>query len=83
MILAKDTNLHWRQIEMAQLFLSLMLRKDIPFPDEAVLLYFKLLVSNTIKIRNIAINFVGSWMKINKIKSVKNILQIKNMVNFF
>ncbi|KAI1720671.1 proteasome-substrate-size regulator, mid region domain-containing protein [Ditylenchus destructor] len=76
--LSVDSKLHWRHVDMAQSFLSLMLRKDMEFPADAVQLYFKLLVSDTIKTRKMAIAFLSSWLKINKPKSVKRAHPIEN-----
>ncbi|KAL3074330.1 hypothetical protein niasHS_015160 [Heterodera schachtii] len=69
--IAKDENLHWRQVDFAETLLSLLLRKDCDLPEGVVLHFFKLLTSDIINTRKIAIGFCSSWLKIHRQKAVK------------
>uniref|UniRef100_A0A1I7RNY6 Proteasome activator complex subunit 4 n=1 Tax=Bursaphelenchus xylophilus TaxID=6326 RepID=A0A1I7RNY6_BURXY len=67
--LANDSTLHWRHAELAQSLLSLLLRRDIEYPKDAVIIFTKLLASDTIRTRKTAVSLMSSWLKINKPKA--------------
>lgn len=71
--LSTENSLHWRHIEIAQAFLSILFRRDISFTDDIVLFFFKLLVSDSIKTRRIAISITSGWLKVNKPKALKKV----------
>ena len=62
MRLCLDSTLHWRQTEIAQSFISLLLRRDIVYPREAVLIFTKLLASDQVQLRKTAIGVLNSWL---------------------
>jgi proteasome activator subunit 4 len=72
--LANDKSLHWRHTEMAQSLLSLLLRRDIEYPKAAVLIFECLLASDVIKARKTAVNIMSSWLRINKPKAIRQVL---------
>uniref|UniRef100_A0A914I0E6 Proteasome activator complex subunit 4 n=1 Tax=Globodera rostochiensis TaxID=31243 RepID=A0A914I0E6_GLORO len=74
--IATNKELHWRQIDFAESLLSLLLRRDCDLPQNVVLHFFHLLVSEIINTRKIAIAFCGSWLKIHRQKAVKTICPI-------
>lgn len=76
MQLSNDPSLHWRHTELAQSLLSLLLRRDIEYPADAVLIFTRLLASDTIRTRKTAVNIMSSWLKINKAKANKVELDI-------
>lgn len=73
--LCHDKSLHWRHTEMAQSLLSLLLRRDIEFPTSAILIFGRLLASDVIRSRKTAINIMSSWLRINKPKAVRQLVE--------
>ncbi|KAI6213761.1 hypothetical protein M3Y94_00189800 [Aphelenchoides besseyi] len=71
-----DSSLHWRHMELAQSLLSLLLRRDVEYPKDAVLIFTKLLASETIRTRKTAVNIMSSWLRINKPKAIREVLNI-------
>jgi hypothetical protein len=47
--LSNNTSLHWRHAELAQSLLSLLLRRDIEYPQSALLIFARLLSSDVIR----------------------------------
>lgn len=74
--LCHDKTLHWRHTEMAQSLLSLLLRRDIEYPKNAVLIFARLLASDTIRTRKTAVNIMSSWLKINKPKTIRQVIDV-------
>src|SRR4051794_17519032 len=68
-------------MDMSQSLLSLMLRHDIDYPDDAILLYFRLLVADILKTRKTATSVTSSWLKIHKPKAIKQPYAIENIEN--
>lgn len=73
--LCHDKSLHWRHTELSQSLLSLLLRRDIEYPKAAILIFARLLASDTIRTRKTAINIMSSYLKINKPKAVRQLFE--------
>ena len=50
---------HWRHVDFAQALMSLLLRRDAKLPDPLIQHFFRLVVSDSIKTRKMAIGFCG------------------------
>lgn len=66
-----DRNLHWRHVSMAHTLITLMFRTDVPFPDEIVKYFTRLLIHDVAQTRQSALTLITSWQKLIKIKSIK------------
>lgn len=77
--LSTSSKLHRRKVELAEAYLTLLLRRDLNMPDGCVQLFFRLLTSDVNKTRKQAVSMVGSWLKITKPKSLKMLHPIAHM----
>uniref|UniRef100_A0A7E4VS87 Proteasome activator complex subunit 4 n=1 Tax=Panagrellus redivivus TaxID=6233 RepID=A0A7E4VS87_PANRE len=75
-----DPSLHWRHVDMAQVLLALLFRRDVKMPDDVVKLYFRLLSSDVLRTRKAALTVVTSWQKIVKVNVAKVAYKIENPV---
>lgn len=65
---------------MAQSLLTLLFRRDLTVPDDIVVLFCRLLISETVRTRKSALTVITSWQKIVKIKAVKQLYPLRQIV---
>ena len=65
---------------MAQSLLALLFRRDVPPPEDIIILFARLLISDTLRTRRSALTVITSWQKMVKVKAVKQIYPIHNQV---
>uniref|UniRef100_A0A915JHA1 Proteasome activator Blm10 mid region domain-containing protein n=1 Tax=Romanomermis culicivorax TaxID=13658 RepID=A0A915JHA1_ROMCU len=59
---------HWRHLDMAQSFLSLLVRYDQEYPSESIQAFVRLLVDDSIKTRRISVALLAANLKNNRPK---------------
>ncbi|KAF8386338.1 hypothetical protein PRIPAC_75480 [Pristionchus pacificus] len=63
---AVDSSLHWRHTDLAQVFLSILIRRDAAVNPDCIRLFLRLCVHDSLKTRKMGIAYIGAWLRINK-----------------
>lgn len=72
---AVDSSLHWRHTDLAQVFLSILIRRDADVNPDCVRLFLRLCIHDSLKTRKMGIAYIGAWLRINKPLAVKKPFQ--------
>ncbi|GMT08718.1 hypothetical protein PFISCL1PPCAC_15 [Pristionchus fissidentatus] len=70
-----DCSLHWRHTDLAQVFLSILIRRDAEVNPDCIRLFLRLCIHDSLKTRKMGIAYVGAWLRINKPLAIKRDLQ--------